>query len=794
MTFTTSLGDLTYDVQSLLDVGTHTQLTGDIGGNDSVVNTYSFTVTQKNGLTIDVIEADSKESLSFKLVKDGSDYRTVDLNQGTNNYFLNVDPGEYTVDVTSQNAELINYLLNIRLGTPDTEVSGYVRAGDWYDNNTITDKGTLNETTSISVDGHALMSGPDHQWLSDGYSFDLEESGTVTFDVNQIKNESWFNFQVNGGSTAEIVDNTGSSTSGEYSFELLKGTHTFRYSAKGVSGAFNKYGIDVTYQPIVEPEVAVNLGDLTYDVNSLTNSLGSFIPLSGSVDVNDNDNYTFTVSQNNGIVIDTSTTNDVSLKLIKDGSDYKTISIPQVTNGDYFVNVESGNYSLEVNTSQSENVDYQVNLQFGTPDTEASGYVKSGDWYDSSLITNVGTLNETSSISVNGYALMGGNDQWNSDAYSFSLQKDTVVTFDVDQLKNVGWYNFQVNNGSTAEIIDNTGTTTNGVFSFDLDQGDHTFRVSSKGGNGLFNQYQINVNSSTDSDERLKENIVNVGTSPSGINIYEWNYKGNNDLHRGVIAQEVLQSNPDAVYIDDNGYMGVYYGKIDVDYENLSEVSEPVAVVPEPTPAVVVPVAVVPEPPVIIVDTVTPEVPESPVIITEPVLVESPVMIVDTVVPEVIEETFVITPVKVVEKVVEDVVEVFSTPEIIVDEIIAPQVIKTVDDPIIDNIAPNVESAYIKGKKVIVEFDELVDAGKLSKKRFKLNIDDDITKFKKSFITNNNDNIAILKLNQKIVIDEIDTISLQYKDPKKDQHKNVVEDLFGNDMETFKNFEVDVLV
>ena len=69
------------------------------------------------------------------------------------------------------------------------------------------------------------------------------------------------------------------------------------------------------------------------------------------------------------------------------------------------------------------------------------------------------------------------------------------------------------------------------------------------------------------SDIRLKENIIKVGNSPSGINIYEWNYKGNAQRYRGVMAQEILERHPEAVALQPDGYMSVYYGKIDVKME-----------------------------------------------------------------------------------------------------------------------------------------------------------------------------------------------------------------------------------
>ena len=69
------------------------------------------------------------------------------------------------------------------------------------------------------------------------------------------------------------------------------------------------------------------------------------------------------------------------------------------------------------------------------------------------------------------------------------------------------------------------------------------------------------------SDIKLKENIIKVDNSPSSINIYEWNYIGKSQRYRGVLAQELLESHPEAVTMCPNGFLGVYYGKIDVKME-----------------------------------------------------------------------------------------------------------------------------------------------------------------------------------------------------------------------------------
>ena len=47
------------------------------------------------------------------------------------------------------------------------------------------------------------------------------------------------------------------------------------------------------------------------------------------------------------------------------------------------------------------------------------------------------------------------------------------------------------------------------------------------------------------------------------------NYKGKPQKYRGVMAQELLKSHPEAVTLCPNGFLGVYYGKIDVKMEKV---------------------------------------------------------------------------------------------------------------------------------------------------------------------------------------------------------------------------------
>ena len=62
------------------------------------------------------------------------------------------------------------------------------------------------------------------------------------------------------------------------------------------------------------------------------------------------------------------------------------------------------------------------------------------------------------------------------------------------------------------------------------------------------------------SDRRLKSNIVQVGTHPLGIGIYEYDIFGKRE--RGVMADEVAKVMPEAIVPHESGFMMVNYGKL----------------------------------------------------------------------------------------------------------------------------------------------------------------------------------------------------------------------------------------
>jgi len=63
------------------------------------------------------------------------------------------------------------------------------------------------------------------------------------------------------------------------------------------------------------------------------------------------------------------------------------------------------------------------------------------------------------------------------------------------------------------------------------------------------------------SDCRLKKDIQQIGTY-NGMNVYTFTYLWSDDTQVGVMAQEVMQTNPDAVVTHPDGYLMVDYAKI----------------------------------------------------------------------------------------------------------------------------------------------------------------------------------------------------------------------------------------
>ncbi len=72
------------------------------------------------------------------------------------------------------------------------------------------------------------------------------------------------------------------------------------------------------------------------------------------------------------------------------------------------------------------------------------------------------------------------------------------------------------------------------------------------------------------SDRRLKTNINLLGKSPSGINIYSFNYLDDLEtIYQGVMAQELIGTPFEKAVIHGEKFMAVNYDLIDVEFKEI---------------------------------------------------------------------------------------------------------------------------------------------------------------------------------------------------------------------------------
>jgi len=64
------------------------------------------------------------------------------------------------------------------------------------------------------------------------------------------------------------------------------------------------------------------------------------------------------------------------------------------------------------------------------------------------------------------------------------------------------------------------------------------------------------------SDIRLKKNITRLGMTPKGIPLYSYNYLWDDELHIGVLAQQIEEIIPEAVIINEHGFRSVNYRRV----------------------------------------------------------------------------------------------------------------------------------------------------------------------------------------------------------------------------------------
>ena len=72
------------------------------------------------------------------------------------------------------------------------------------------------------------------------------------------------------------------------------------------------------------------------------------------------------------------------------------------------------------------------------------------------------------------------------------------------------------------------------------------------------------------SDVRIKDNIKKIGRSIEGYNIYKFRYNNSTQEYIGVMAQEIQAKKPEAVVKLNNGFYGVDYSQLDVEFREVA--------------------------------------------------------------------------------------------------------------------------------------------------------------------------------------------------------------------------------
>ena len=73
------------------------------------------------------------------------------------------------------------------------------------------------------------------------------------------------------------------------------------------------------------------------------------------------------------------------------------------------------------------------------------------------------------------------------------------------------------------------------------------------------------------SDIRLKRDIVPVGKMDNGLTLYRFRYRWSETVYVGVMAQEVLDVDPDAVITGEDGFYRVDYARLGTEMMTLKE-------------------------------------------------------------------------------------------------------------------------------------------------------------------------------------------------------------------------------
>ena len=112
-----------------------------------------------------------------------------------------------------------------------------------------------------------------------------------------------------------------------------------------------------------------------------------------------------------------------------------------------------------------------------------------------------------------------------------------------------------------------------------------------------------------------------------------------------------------------------------------------------------------------------------------------------------------------------------------------------------DETPPKLVSAELDDNVLTMEFDSIISNTKLSKNRFKVKVNGKKLKVKSASVEDNDESFVnlVVQSKRKQIIDLQSEVTLSYRDPKGDQSRQVIEDLFGNDLLSVNSFFVDIV-
>ncbi len=113
-------------------------------------------------------------------------------------------------------------------------------------------------------------------------------------------------------------------------------------------------------------------------------------------------------------------------------------------------------------------------------------------------------------------------------------------------------------------------------------------------------------------------------------------------------------------------------------------------------------------------------------------------------------------------------------------------------DEITDNNPPALEDAYLDGTELVLEFDKILQTGKVSPSRFKLRAGRTRVRVASALVPQDDNSTAIVTLKYPLAA-SANSLTIAYKDLRGDQSSFVIQDDSGNDLASLRNFDVEII-